>query len=212
MGAGGCHQQRLFLARQFAPRPRTRLFAQGDFQIAFDEAAFGPIHGGPADRYAGRDDLVTDARIGRQQDLRPLQLAHLLLAAAHQPGELITLLLVQLHPISYVHRCPPMSRAQMNPVSTEQRPGFTPRQGQYLAFIHAYTLVLGRPPAEADMQRFFRVTPPAAHQMVVTLEKAGFITRQPGVARSIIVLVDRKLLPELCSSRDQPVKTSVQRY
>jgi len=29
---------------------------------------------------------------------------------------------------------------------------FTEKQGQYLAFIHAYTLVMGRPPAEADMQ------------------------------------------------------------
>jgi len=38
-----------------------------------------------------------------------------------------------------------------------------------LAFIHAYTLVLGRPPAEADLQRFFRVTPPSVHQMVLTL-------------------------------------------
>ena len=32
------------------------------------------------------------------------------------------------------------------------QPGFTPKQGQYLAFIHAYTLVLGRPLAEADLQ------------------------------------------------------------
>ena len=45
------------------------------------------------------------------------------------------------------------------------------KQGQYLAFIHAYTLVIGRPPAEADMQRFFRVSPPAVHQMVVTLRR-----------------------------------------
>jgi hypothetical protein len=28
----------------------------------------------------------------------------------------------------------------------------TEKQGQDLAFIHAYTLVLGRPPAEADLQ------------------------------------------------------------
>jgi hypothetical protein len=35
------------------------------------------------------------------------------------------------------------------------QPGFTPKQGQYLVFIHAYTLVLGRPPAEADLQRFY---------------------------------------------------------
>ena len=30
-------------------------------------------------------------------------------------------------------------------------PRFTPKQGQYLAFIHAYTQVHGRPPAEADL-------------------------------------------------------------
>jgi hypothetical protein len=29
-------------------------------------------------------------------------------------------------------------------------PSFTPKQGQYLAFIYAYTRVLGRSPAEAD--------------------------------------------------------------
>jgi len=38
-------------------------------------------------------------------------------------------------------------------------PSFTDKQGQYLAFIDAYTRVNGRPPAEADMQRHFRVTP-----------------------------------------------------
>ena len=34
-------------------------------------------------------------------------------------------------------------------------PSVTPKQGQYLAFIYAYTRVLGRPPAEADLQRHF---------------------------------------------------------
>jgi hypothetical protein len=38
------------------------------------------------------------------------------------------------------------------------------------------------------------------------------IARQPGVARSISVLVDRKALPELLASQDQPVKTTVTRY
>jgi len=78
-----------------------------------------------------------------------------------------------------------------------------------LAFIHAYTQVIGRPPAEADLQRHFRVTPPSVHQMILTLERQGLIRRQPGVARSIIVLVDPKELPVLQS---QSVKTSVQRY
>ena len=91
-------------------------------------------------------------------------------------------------------------------------PSFTPKQGQYLAFIHAYTLVLGRPPAEADLQRHFRVTPPSVHQMVLTLERAGLIRRQPGVARSIQLLVDPQELPPLSPSPDQLVKSSVQRY
>jgi len=92
------------------------------------------------------------------------------------------------------------------------RPDFTPKQGQYLAFIYAYTLVNGRPPAQADMQRFFQVTPPTVHQMLLTLEKAGLISRHPGAARSIAVQVDRTDLPALNPGYAQPVKTSVQRY
>ena len=53
------------------------------------------------------------------------------------------------------------------------------------------------PPAEADIQRFFRVSGPAVHQMIVTLTEGGLIARQPGMARSIRLLVDRKDLPEL---------------
>jgi Mn-dependent DtxR family transcriptional regulator len=74
---------------------------------------------------------------------------------------------------------------------------FTPKQGQYLAFIHQYTRLHRRPPAEADMQEYFRVSPPSVHQMVLTLERAGFIRRQPRAARSIELLVDPALLPEL---------------
>jgi DNA-binding MarR family transcriptional regulator len=90
--------------------------------------------------------------------------------------------------------------------------GFTPKQGQYLAFIHAYKQLLGRPPAEADMQRHFRVTPPSVHQMVLTLERAGLIRRKPRIARSIELLVDPKILPPLRASQDQPVTSSVTRY
>ena len=76
-------------------------------------------------------------------------------------------------------------------------PGFTPKQGQYLAFIYAYTRVLGRPPAEAGLQRHFGVRPPSVHRMVLALERAGLIRRQPGAARSIEVLVAPELLPVL---------------
>ena len=91
-------------------------------------------------------------------------------------------------------------------------PGFTAKQGQYLAFIHAYILVIGRPPAEADLQRHFRVTPPSVHQMVLTLERAGLIRRRPGVARSIQLLVLPEALPPLQPSQDQTVRSPVQRY
>jgi hypothetical protein len=47
------------------------------------------------------------------------------------------------------------------------------------------------------MQEYFRVNPPSVHQMVLTLERASFIVRQPGVARSIQLLVDPGRLPEL---------------
>jgi DNA-binding MarR family transcriptional regulator len=74
---------------------------------------------------------------------------------------------------------------------------FTPKQGQYLAFIYAYTRVQGRPPAERDLQRHFGVSPPSVHQMILTLERAGLIRRQPGTARSIEVLIAPEELPVL---------------
>lgn len=77
------------------------------------------------------------------------------------------------------------------------KPAFTERQGQYLAYIHHYCLLHGRPPAEADMQRFFRVTAPSVHQMVLTLERRGFIRRVPGQARSITLCLQPELLPAL---------------
>lgn len=73
----------------------------------------------------------------------------------------------------------------------------TEKQGQYLTFIYYYTKVNGRPPAEADMQRYFRVTPPSVHQMVLTLEANGFIERIPGQGRSIRLLIPREQLPDL---------------
>jgi DNA-binding MarR family transcriptional regulator len=73
----------------------------------------------------------------------------------------------------------------------------THKQGQYLAFIHEYTAVNGRPPSEAEMQRFFRVTPPSVHNMIVRLEENGWIERTPGRARSIRVLISADKLPRL---------------
>ncbi len=62
------------------------------------------------------------------------------------------------------------------------------------------------------MKRFFRVTPPAVHQMVLTLEQAGLISRQPVAGRSIAVLLDRSDLPELKPGHAQPLKITVTDY
>jgi len=77
------------------------------------------------------------------------------------------------------------------------KPPYTQRQGQYLAFIHSYSTLHGYPPAETDMQRYFKVSPPAVHQMVLTLEKRGFIERRPGQVRTIRVLLPPEDLPAL---------------
>ena len=74
---------------------------------------------------------------------------------------------------------------------------FTPKQGQYLAFIHHYTLIHGQAPAEADMQAYFRTTAPSIHQMVLTLAKSGLITRTAGQARSIVLRVAADEMPPL---------------
>lgn len=74
---------------------------------------------------------------------------------------------------------------------------FTDKQGQYLAFIYAYTEINRVPPAEIDMQRHFRVSPPTVHQMVKKLHASDLIARIPGKARTIEILVDPSELPVL---------------
>lgn len=73
----------------------------------------------------------------------------------------------------------------------------TDLQGQYLAFIYAYAKLHRVPPAEADFQQFFEVSPPSVHRMVLELERKGLIRRQPGRARSIELLVPPEALPIL---------------
>lgn len=96
------------------------------------------------------------------------------------------------------------------PIASPTSPSpFTDKQGQYLAFIHTYALLNGRPPAEADMQNFFRVAPPSVHSMVVELERRGLIRRVPRQARSIELVIAADRVPPL---RPQPIKTTVGRY
>ncbi len=96
-----------------------------------------------------------------------------------------------------------MSRA------STKAPTFTAKQGQYLAFIHTYTLLNGRAPAEGDMERYFGVSPPSVHRMVIELEHRGFIERVPLQPRSIRILVGPDEIPALLN---RPIKSSVARY
>jgi repressor LexA len=71
------------------------------------------------------------------------------------------------------------------------------KQGQYLAYIYYYTKIHGYAPSEADMQKYFKVSPPPVHQMILALDEKGLIKRVPGQARSISLLVSREELPDL---------------
>src|SRR5262249_409441 len=72
---------------------------------------------------------------------------------------------------------------------------FTPTQGRYLAFIHAYTCLHGYPPAESEIAAAVCVSPPSVNQMVKTLERKGLVLRHPGQPRSLQVLVPEDQLP-----------------
>lgn len=90
-----------------------------------------------------------------------------------------------------------MSRLNAELLHPAANPVFTERQGQFLAYIHAYSVLNGCAPAEADMQQFFQITPPSVHAMVLTLERRGLIRRVPGQARSITLAVPPEALPPL---------------
>ena len=127
-----------------------------------------------------------------------------MLAAAHQRCEFTPLGFAQFDMVAYVHPGLLANRETQTKSGYKSivwhvspAPTFTDKQGQYLAFIYAYSRIFRQPPAEADMQRHFQVSPPSVHQMVLTLERAGLIRRTPGVARSIEILVEPEDLPVL---------------
>jgi hypothetical protein len=77
------------------------------------------------------------------------------------------------------------------PAARTTNPKPTPTQLAYLDFIRKYVELHKRAPAEHEMQAFFGTTPPSVHQMVVTLERKGFIEREHGKARSIRLVEGR---------------------
>ena len=93
---------------------------------------------------------------------------------------------------------------------------FTPTQGRYLAYIHAYTEGFGLPPAESEIAAAIGVSPPSVNQMMKTLEKKSLIRRQPRVPRSIEILIAPDAIPQwkgkritrtvMVWCRDEPAK------
>ena len=77
------------------------------------------------------------------------------------------------------------------------KPAFTARQGQFLAYIHLYRKLHGEGPSEVDMVRFFRVSPPSVHGMIVRLEELGLVVREPGLPRSVRVAIPADEIPNL---------------
>jgi hypothetical protein len=72
---------------------------------------------------------------------------------------------------------------------------FTPTQGRYLSFIHAYICLHGYPPAESEIAAAMCVSPPSVNLMVKTLEKKGLLLRQPGQPRSLRILIPEDQIP-----------------
>lgn len=76
-----------------------------------------------------------------------------------------------------------------HPVEDEGVPRPTGRQREYLEFIARYIKRFGAAPAESDIGRHFLVSAPSVNQMMKTLQRMGYITRQPGVPRSIRICI-----------------------
>ncbi len=80
-------------------------------------------------------------------------------------------------------------------------PDFTPTQGRYLAYIHAYTQGFGLPPAYSEIAECLGVSSPSVNQMIKTLEAKSLIRRNPGEARSIAILIDPSDIPKWSGKR-----------
>lgn len=72
---------------------------------------------------------------------------------------------------------------------------FTARQGEMLAFIHRFTAKHGVAPSFEEIASHFCTSSPSVNGMIKTMERRGLLSRVPGAARSLRVLVPASLLP-----------------
>ncbi|MEI7728793.1 MAG: hypothetical protein WCO56_04445 [Verrucomicrobiota bacterium] len=92
------------------------------------------------------------------------------------------------------HRCSLPTVAVRPEPSANATPFFTKTQGNYLRFIYKYQQRFGGSPAESDIQRHFLVSAPSVNNMIQRLEAKQLISRVPGQARSIRLLVTPEML------------------
>jgi hypothetical protein len=144
------------------------------------------------------------------------ELACRMLAAVEKCFEFIAFGLAEFDAIGYPSCVPPARwrpDEQLNRMSGvgPSAKTFTPKQG---ASIHLYPAGIAgrrRKPTFSDIFASLAFRSPDGVD-ALTLERAGFISGQPGVAHSIEVLINPKLLPELMRSRIQHVTITVTRY
>lgn len=147
-----------------------------------------------------RNDLARNARAGMESAL--IQLREMLQDQFYMEETPLEVQLVMENAVAALEEALGGPQA-----SALQRPSFrlpavdlpTPKQGQFLAYIHEYMLRnhAGVAPTHAVLQRFFNLTPPSVNSMLKRLEKRGFIRRTPGQARAITLTIDPRLVPEL---------------
>src|SRR5580704_14788231 len=131
-----------------------------------------------------------------------LELAGGSFAFAQHRGQFTAFGLAQFDPITYIHLDllvggPDESTNESKIRRCSQRSRLH-RKARPVPGLHLHLFSHVPAPARRNrLQCHFQVSPPAVHQMIVMLERNGLIRRQPGVARSIQILVPPEDLPIL---------------
>lgn len=82
--------------------------------------------------------------------------------------------------------------------ANEAAPGdYSPRQGQFIAFIHNFTKVSGQAPTDRDVERYFKISSSGAREMIERLEWGKFVASSDDKPRRLRVLIPAEQVPEL---------------
>jgi hypothetical protein len=106
LGRGGARrrdQQRLLLARELSAPAGARRVVQGGRQTLLHEVPLRSVDRGRAGAHRAGDLDVRHARVGGEQELCTLDLAHLRATSRHHGLELGAFLVAQRDPVPYVH-------------------------------------------------------------------------------------------------------------